>query len=511
MADIVSRVQLENASLDCISLEQVISGSNIEDVLTRLGQQYPTLAKALYIIIQTGGFEPFLTQAELLASIPTLPKKVALALDTENLCYWNGSSWSIAGSIAMNSTVMKTVIAIYNPALVYKGKANLNASAPSSPVANDTYIAVASGTTFGVLAEAGQLLIYTGSAWSIGDVQEVYNRKFEVAGGKGFIVDKNFLPLQGYISSTGVWTPSTAGYKTSYFKPVKAGSTVRCAAYAGGTVAQISFWDASFAFISGLAGNGTTTERTATVPANAKYMRITNNNNNFTSPYALIDIAGVLESQAVIKQSDLTIEASDNLFKPEYLVNDYYINNAGSIVAGAGWRLAKVPVSVGQTYTFGNFVIDTAGYGAFYDSSDLYISGSVFTYQTGILPRTITAPTNAVSVRITLKRPTNTDDQSAQAMMNVGGVLLPFEDPSDTITKIIGKKLAGSGSGPLPSDVVLNGGNAELADVSADQISVATLLLNLPEGTTRPAEVEIDEAWIDTTGGSDGIVKVRLL
>jgi len=37
------------------------------------------------------------------------------------------------------------------------------------------------------------------------------------------------------------------------------------------------------------------------------------------------------------------------------------------------------------------------------------------------------------------------------------------------------------------------------------------LLLNLPEGTSRPVDVEIDEAWIDTTGGSDGIVKVRLL
>lgn len=56
MADeIVTREQLVNASLDADSLELFISGSDIEDVLTRLGQQYPTLAKLVRVLMETGG------------------------------------------------------------------------------------------------------------------------------------------------------------------------------------------------------------------------------------------------------------------------------------------------------------------------------------------------------------------------------------------------------------------------------------------------------------------------
>ncbi|MFA3238980.1 hypothetical protein KWD51_12945 [Acinetobacter baumannii] len=55
MADeIVTREQLVNASLDADSLEVFISGSDMEDVLTRLGKQYPTLAKAVRMISLLG-------------------------------------------------------------------------------------------------------------------------------------------------------------------------------------------------------------------------------------------------------------------------------------------------------------------------------------------------------------------------------------------------------------------------------------------------------------------------
>lgn len=55
MADeIVTREQLVNASLDADSLEVFISGSDMEDVLTRLGKQYPTLAKAIRMISLLG-------------------------------------------------------------------------------------------------------------------------------------------------------------------------------------------------------------------------------------------------------------------------------------------------------------------------------------------------------------------------------------------------------------------------------------------------------------------------
>lgn len=500
MADIVTREQLENASLDCGSLEDVISGANNEDVLTRLGQQYPTLAKALYIIIQTGGFEPFLTQVELLASVPTLPKKVALALDTENLCYWNGSSWSIAGSIAMNSTVMKTVISIYDPALVYKGKASLNASAPSSPATNDTYIVVSNGTTFGIQAESGQLLIYNGAGWKVGDMLEVFNRKYFAIGGNGFLLDKNTMPVAGYINASGVFTASS-GYKLSYFKPVVAGQTLKFALRGSASVSVIAFYDANFAYVSNVLGNDTNTERTVVVPTNIAYIRASNNSTALTSPYCQLVIPNPIDSMGVLKTTDLTIEPSLNLAKTEYIVNDKYVNNTGSISSTAGWKYISIPVIAGETYTFGRFTIIDGGYFAFYDASNAYISGTVTAFNNGSLPKTVVAPTGAAFLLIDIKRPDDTGANYAQLTVNVGPTLIDYENPKGAVSHIAGYDIYGTGGGgPLPDDVVVQGGNATLADITSDKLITGALIANLP---TSPSGLESGQAYID-----GGFIKV---
>ncbi|WP_038348556.1 SGNH/GDSL hydrolase family protein [Acinetobacter baumannii] len=94
MADeIVTREQLVNASLDADSLELFISGSDIEDVLTRLGQQYPTLAKLIRILMETGGWKAYQTEAALLATTPTVNPSVGYAFDTKKLYLWNGTAW----------------------------------------------------------------------------------------------------------------------------------------------------------------------------------------------------------------------------------------------------------------------------------------------------------------------------------------------------------------------------------------------------------------------------------
>lgn len=94
MADeIVTRVQLENASKDADSLELFISGSDIEDVLTRLGQQYPTLAKLVRVLMETGGWKAYATEAALLATTPTVTPSVGYAFDTKKMYLWNGTSW----------------------------------------------------------------------------------------------------------------------------------------------------------------------------------------------------------------------------------------------------------------------------------------------------------------------------------------------------------------------------------------------------------------------------------
>lgn len=93
MADIVTKQQLENASVDADSLEVFISGSDVEDVLTRLGQQYPTLAKLVRILMETGGWKAYQTEAALLATTPTVNPSVGYAFDTKKMYLWNGTSW----------------------------------------------------------------------------------------------------------------------------------------------------------------------------------------------------------------------------------------------------------------------------------------------------------------------------------------------------------------------------------------------------------------------------------
>ncbi|BAP65815.1 exo-alpha-sialidase [Acinetobacter baumannii] len=94
MADeIITRQQLIEASADAESLQKFISGSDIEDVLTRLGMIYPTLAKLVRILMETGGWKAYQTEAELLATTPTVNPSVGYAFDTKKMYLWNGTSW----------------------------------------------------------------------------------------------------------------------------------------------------------------------------------------------------------------------------------------------------------------------------------------------------------------------------------------------------------------------------------------------------------------------------------
>ena len=94
MADeIVTRQQLVDAGLDAESLQKFISGLDSEDVLTRLGQIYPSLAKLVRILMETGGWKAYSTETELLATVPTVNPSVGYAFDTKKLYKWNGTSW----------------------------------------------------------------------------------------------------------------------------------------------------------------------------------------------------------------------------------------------------------------------------------------------------------------------------------------------------------------------------------------------------------------------------------
>ena len=97
MAEPITNEQLIRASQNCETLDDVTNGDENSNATSPGGRVYPTIAKALYQVIQAGGYESFLTESALLASVPSVPKKAAKALDTHKIWYWNGSSWIDTG------------------------------------------------------------------------------------------------------------------------------------------------------------------------------------------------------------------------------------------------------------------------------------------------------------------------------------------------------------------------------------------------------------------------------
>lgn len=89
MADsIITKQELIDAQKDAKTLEQVTSGDEFSDVMSRLGRVYPTLAKALRLIVEAGDVVPFPTTELLLAWTPDTAPRAAKALDTNKIYFW---------------------------------------------------------------------------------------------------------------------------------------------------------------------------------------------------------------------------------------------------------------------------------------------------------------------------------------------------------------------------------------------------------------------------------------
>lgn len=86
MADIVTRTELEEAKIDCKDLGDALNTKQV--INPRWGEAFYSLPLAIQKIMETGGFEPFLTESKLLASTPTISPKAAKALDTRKIWYW---------------------------------------------------------------------------------------------------------------------------------------------------------------------------------------------------------------------------------------------------------------------------------------------------------------------------------------------------------------------------------------------------------------------------------------
>ncbi|MFW1776579.1 phage tail fiber protein [Acinetobacter baumannii] len=315
----------------------------------------------------------------------------------------------------------------------------------------------------------------------------------KMEGGDLALVTGASFSFDGYINATGGFVASGAGYKATDYIYVEAGKPIKFSLNAGSTVSVVAFYDANKSYISSVVGNSSNIERSTNIPANAYYVRISNLPTNQPSPYCKVSYVS-----AVISENDLTLKESQNLADPALIVSDSYVNSTGGITAGAGWKHIKIPVVPGETYTLGNFVIDTRGYFTFQTAGGGQIAGEFGSYESGTLPRTVIAPANAGFLLFDIARPSNTPDQYAQLMCNVGNTLLPYEEPEATISKIKNYKISGTGGGggPLPDDVVTEGSSPTLGNVTADEF-IGALKMPLPNS---PVGLQIGDWYRDENG-----------
>lgn len=100
MADMVTKQELEAAKIDVKHAGEAVNEKKI--VTPRYGESFKSLPLAIQEVIETGGFEPFATEAELKASIPVLEKKAAYSLDTHKVFLWESEIWKDTGLSAID-------------------------------------------------------------------------------------------------------------------------------------------------------------------------------------------------------------------------------------------------------------------------------------------------------------------------------------------------------------------------------------------------------------------------
>ena len=361
------------------------------------------------------------------------------------------------------------------------------------------------GATFtkSIFDPISQAKTYTDEA--VEDISLETNKYIDLKtkGGDLYYAQSTSYISDGYITPTGGFVASSAGYKTTGFIAIHPDQKLKYSLNASSSVAAISYWDENKTFISAVTSNNNPAEREVTPPSNARYIRSSSNVTITPNSYVYTVFQALLDDPELIKTPDLTIDHSANLAKPTLIVNDFYVNSAGNIANGAGWKYIKIPVEAGKQYTFGRFLIDSAGYYAFHTATNTNIAGSNGSFQNNSLPRTVLAPTGAAFLLIDIARPTNTATQYAQLTINEGLALIDYVSPFGTIYEIKGYKLSGSGGSeptPIPENIVVQGSNATLADIIADSVTTGALIANLP---TSSAGLEVGQAYIDS-----GFIKV---
>ncbi len=219
-----------------------------------------------------------------------------------------------------------------------------------------------------------------------------------------------------------------------------------------------------------------------------------------------------------LSENSITSEEvfSDNKLNRDYIVTGKYINSAGEVLNSAQQHIIQNhPISeyAGQLVTFNGFIPSSTKKLVFRDNSNVII-GSIFSLTTA--PFTVLAPELATKYDLSAKGATDAISSYDELRMNVGPTSLPYKPFKETlITEILGKgiyaekaKGAESGGGNLFDQSLNKADNVEFNSVTTQQLIYSAIQFNLPTGAgAPPIEVQIGDAWVDTSNGNT--IKVK--
>ena len=154
-----------------------------------------------------------------------------------------------------------------------------------------------------------------------------------------------------------------------------------------------------------------------------------------------------IENSDPITETDLTIEAvSDNLANPDDIVDGKYVNSSGGFNTNADWAMIGIPVTPGDTLTFGGFYLGRAGYYAFYNVTTLVESHYMADPNGTQSPVTVTIPDGTTLLYFNIKTDSSPENPYQYLMINKGVTLKPYEEYETAVTEIGGIPVAGGAS-----------------------------------------------------------------
>jgi hypothetical protein len=280
------------------------------------------------------------------------------------------------------------LLRLHNPELTFQGFAYVATTTPAH-TANNAWIAVETGTIFGIAATKGQVIVDNGVGFDVENI--VLNHKTVLTQNieqnairSGNLFDSSQIIPSVFVNwNNGVLTHNTE-YNSSKFIGVEPSQNYYCSGFYG-------FFNDKFEFISGgSSGGGIST------PPNAKYIifsiAVAETGDAYivkqsASPAQIPDTmyrlnglritnGNIDDTLAIAEKNTAFFQLKKNLFNFNAITEGFFINGATGLLQGnSGYVVSDfIPVDGDTSYILSGDGITP--YHAWYDSNKSYISGS---------------------------------------------------------------------------------------------------------------------------------------